>query len=58
MIGEENIQFLKNLHFDKQEILNDKIQFSFLILKHSLHLAVKLEGQPWITSGKNWQKYV
>jgi len=34
MIEKKNIQLLKNLHFDKRKNLNDKIQFSFLILNH------------------------
>lgn|GEM_PF-3832524 len=57
MIEKGKIQFLKNLHFDKRKILNDIIQFSFLILNHHLHLAFKLEGGTWIISGKNRQKY-
>lgn len=42
MIEKNNFQLLKNLHFDKRKNLNDKIQFSFLILTQHLLLASNL----------------
>ena len=44
MIEKKYNQLLKNLHFDKQKNLNDKIQFSFLILNQHLFLAFKPDG--------------
>ncbi len=46
MIGKENIQLLKNIHFDKRKNLNDKIQFSFLNLNHRRHWHSNLRDLP------------
>ncbi len=46
MIEKYNIQLLKILHFDKRKKINDKIQFSFLILNQRLLPAFKPDGWP------------
>jgi hypothetical protein len=46
MIEKKNFQLLKNIHFDKRVNLNDKIQFSLLILNHHRHWLLNLRDIP------------